>query len=172
MDSWRHIETNKGISLQELSEHGKVMLVFLRHFGCTFCREAMADLNDRRADIENHDTTIVLVHQVGEAYARQILEIYGLDDLHRVSDPNLELYHAFELERGSWRQMFGLRVWLRGFVAGILKGHLVGPEQGDGWQMPGVFMVHRNKIIKRFKHQYASDRPDYVQLAACEIQTS
>ncbi len=172
MKGWRYIQTNKDISLQELSEHGKVMLVFLRHFGCTFCREAMADLNERRAEIEEHDTTIVLVHQVGESYARQILEIYNLDDLHRISDPNLELYNAFELERGSWRQMFGLRVWLRGFVAGILKGHLVGPEQGDGWQMPGVFVVYKNKIIKKFKHQYASDRPDYVQLAACEIQTS
>jgi len=166
------VETNKGISLKELGDHQKVMLVFLRHFGCTFCREAMADLNERRPEIEATNTTIVLVHQVNDEHAEQIMKVYGLDKLHRISDPKQELYHAFQLHRARWNQVFGLRVWIRGFIAGILNGHLVGPEQGDGWQMPGVFIIHKGKILNKFTHEYASDRPDYVELASCEIQPS
>ena len=36
--------TRGGINILRLSHQQPVMLVFLRHFGCTFCREAMRDL--------------------------------------------------------------------------------------------------------------------------------
>jgi len=164
-----NVKTNKRVSLGELSAHGKVMVVFLRHFGCTFCREAMADLCDRKKEIEAKGTTIVLVHQMHEDYARQIMEIYELENLHRISDPDLSLYNAFGLGRGNMRQIFGLRVWLRGFWAGIIKGHLVGSLRGDGWQMPGVFVIYKNRIIEAFRHEYASDKPNYLELASCEL---
>ncbi|NEQ48699.1 MAG: redoxin domain-containing protein [Leptolyngbya sp. SIO3F4] len=167
--SWvREISTNRGHTLGALSDSRKVMLVFLRHFGCTFCREAMADLHRVRMQIASQNTELILVHQMSETYAQQIMEIYGLEDTHRISDPNLELYKAFNLKRGGLRQMFSLRVWLHGFRAGILKGHFVGRERGDGWQMPGVFIYHKGRILDAFVHEYASDRPDYVKLAACE----
>lgn len=162
-------KTNKGVSIGELSAHGKVMLVFLRHFGCTFCRESMADICTKRKKIEEAGTTIILVHQMDEGYARQIMEIYELDNLHRVSDPELKLYHSFGLGRGKLRQIFGLRVWWRGFIAGFLKGHLIGTLRGDGWQMPGVFVVYQNRILEAFRHEYASDRPNYLALANCNL---
>lgn len=164
-----NITTNKGVTLRELSAHGKVMIVFLRHFGCTFCREAMADITRRRREIEANDTTIVLVHQMHEDYAKQIMEIYELDNLHRISDPDLQLYHSFGLGKGKLKNIFGLRVWWRGFVAGFLNGHLIGSLRGDGWQMPGVFVIYKDKILEAFRHEYASDRPDYVELASCAI---
>jgi peroxiredoxin len=166
-----HVQTNKGVTLEELGQHQKVMLVFLRHFGCTFCRESMADISQRKADIEATGTTIVLVHQVSDAHAHKIFSLYDIENLHRISDPHQELYQAFQLFRAKWYQVFGLRVWWRGFLAGIINGHLIGPEQGDGWQMPGVFIIQQGKIINKFTHEYASDRPDYVDLAACKIQS-
>jgi len=131
----------------------------------------MADLGRNLNAIEAERTALVLVHQMSESYASQMMEIYGLQNVHRISDPNLELYKAFNLKRGSWQQLFGLRVWWRGFVAGILRGHLLGRERGDGWQMPGVFVYHRHRILDAFVHEYASDRPDYLKLASCEIQS-
>ncbi|MGP1310160.1 MAG: hypothetical protein ACTS27_08185, partial [Phycisphaerales bacterium] len=42
--------------------HAGLLLVFLRHAGCTFCREALADVAKRRRRIENAKVRIVLVH--------------------------------------------------------------------------------------------------------------
>jgi hypothetical protein len=57
-------------------------------------------------------------------------------------------------------------VWLRGAEA-LVRGHGLGAIVGDSLQMPGVFLVHRGAIVKAFRHEYSSDVPDYVTLAAC-----
>lgn len=82
-----------------------------------------------------------------------------------MSDPNRLLYQSFELPRGTFSQLFGIRNWWRGFVAGILKGHGIGKLQGDGFQMPGVFLLHHNKIIESYYYKNASDQPDFVQIS-------
>jgi hypothetical protein len=139
--------------------------VFLRHFGCTFCREALTDIKRQRKVIEISGTRIVLVHMVDDDTAREALRPYGLDDLLRLSDPELKLYRAFGLERGTVRQLFGPRVWLRGIVAGLFGRHGVGALAGDGFQMPGVFLIRRGKVEAAYIHRTASDRPDYAGLA-------
>jgi hypothetical protein len=32
--------------------------------------------------------------------------------------------------------------------------------------MPGVFLIHRDEIVKSFRHRLVSDRPDYIALAS------
>ncbi|MFG0276081.1 MAG: AhpC/TSA family protein, partial [Phycisphaerales bacterium] len=108
-----------------------------------------------------------------DASAGNAASAYGLDDLPRVSDPDRTLYRAFSLERGSVNQLFGPRVVLRGVVA-TLRGHFVGALDGDGFQMPGVFLVADGAIVAAFRHRLASDRPDYTGIAcdsgACAIE--
>lgn len=157
--------TDVGGTLGELSETRPLLLVFLRHMGCTFCREALADLKLRRAEIESAGASIAVVHMSEPAVARATLHTYGLGDVPAASDPERRLYRAFELRRGSLFQLFGPRVWLRGFIAGILAGHGVGRLQGDGFQMPGAFLVHKRRIIRAYRHATAADRPDYCELA-------
>ncbi len=76
-----------GQSLQQLSEQSPVLVVFLRHFGCTFCREALADLSKQRPQIEAAGTTIALVHMGTEEEANFMLDRYGLAKIHHISDP-------------------------------------------------------------------------------------
>ncbi len=162
------VKTQKGATLAELSQRKEVMLVFLRHFGCTFCLEALADLKERRTELAQAGKEIVVVHMVDEPTAAKHIAKYGLEDLHRISDPEKRLYEAFELQRASFQQAFGLRNWVEGFRAGILKGHLVGKETGDGWQMPGVFLLKNSTIKRGFRHESAADRPDYCLIGECE----
>lgn len=61
-------------------------------------------------------------------------------------DPDREIYHAFGLGQGRGSQMFGPRVFARGFGA-TLRGHWVGKPIGDPWQMPGVFLVERDGAV-------------------------
>ena len=43
--------TDQGSTVETLSRQRPVLLVFLRHAGCTFCREALADLAAQRRDV-------------------------------------------------------------------------------------------------------------------------
>ncbi len=162
------ILTNKGASLLLLSHTSPVLLVFLRHFGCTFCREALQSLARDRKTIEALGTKIVLVHMSDDVKAEEMTSRYGLNELHRISDPDKILYNAFALERGDFRQLLGLKVLLRGFIAGVLGGNSIGAIQGDHTQLPGVFLIYKNEVVKSYRHDTAADTPDYILLANCE----
>jgi len=157
--------TNTGETLLELSHRSPVLVIFLRHAGCTFCREALADVAARRARIEASGTRIALVHLSPDADAAAFFARYGLGDVARVSDPTRSLYRAFELSRGTIGQLFGWRVALRGFRAGLIDRHWVGRLQGDGLQLPGAFLVHRGEVLRAFRHRDAADRPDYCAMS-------
>ncbi|MBN2329237.1 MAG: AhpC/TSA family protein [Candidatus Omnitrophica bacterium] len=163
------IRDQNGKTLQELSQDNPLLVVFLRHNGCTFCREALADLSQKRAAIEESGVRIALIHMSSEDQAADFFAKYGFDDVPRFSDPDKILYRAFELKRGSFRQLLGWNVWKRGFQACILEGHGVGKLMGDGFQMPGVFLLHRGEIVKEFRHRSAADRPDYQEMSSCEL---
>jgi hypothetical protein len=68
------------------------------------------------------------------------------------------------LERGDFTQLFGPKVWLRGFKAGLLGNHGVGAPEGDVAQMPGVFLLFHGETLKSYRHQSAADRPDYLAM--------
>ncbi|MEL7265226.1 MAG: SelL-related redox protein, partial [Planctomycetota bacterium] len=157
--------TQHDVSLHALNAQQPVLLVFLRHSGCTFCRQMINDIVGHRKTIEAH-ATIALVHMGMENAAnRAFFDGHGAGDLHRISDPNAQLYRAYELPRGRFGQLFGWTVWWRGFQAAILQRHWLGKLEGDGFQMSGVFLVHQDRVIRGEHHQTAADRTDYCQLA-------
>ncbi|MEM1226274.1 MAG: hypothetical protein AAGJ40_11285 [Planctomycetota bacterium] len=164
-DANANVRTQLGATIQQLSQGRNALVVFLRHSGCTFCREALAEIARDRAAIES-DATIVLVHMGSEDPKSQAyFDSYGLGDVHRISDPLCELYHAYELRRGHVGQLFGASVWWRGFKAAILKRHFVGKLGGDGFQLSGSFVVRDNQITKSVRYESAADRADYCALA-------
>ena len=166
-DLLQEMTTNTGNTVLDLSKQKPVLLVFLRHFGCTFCREALEDISQKRASIEANGTQIVFVHMSNEEIADEYFTKYGLDNAVYIGDPTCEYYAAFGLSKGTFSQLFGLQTWLRGFNAGVVKGHGIGPQLGDGFQMPGIFVISDGRIRGQFIHKLASDRPDYEELARC-----
>lgn len=156
--------SQRGATIAELSKTRPVLVVFLRHSGCTFCREALDDLQRQRPGIESGGCEIVLVHMGDNRTSESFFAAYQLQDLHRVSDPECELYRAYELSRGKVGQLFGPSVWVRGFMAAIVQRHGVGTLGGDGFQMPGTFLVKDNAIVKAIRHTTAASRPDYCDI--------
>jgi peroxiredoxin len=159
--------TARGDTLAELSHEHPVLVIFLRHFGCTFCREALADIAARRREIERRGTRIVLVHMSDASAATEHLASFGLESIDHVQDSECELYRVFGLERGSLLQVFGWREWARGAHLALLHRHGIGWLEGDGFRMPGVFLLRHGRVIRSFRHTRASARPDYVALADC-----
>ena len=154
--------TQYDVSLLQMSNSAPLLLVFLRHAGCTFCREAVADIAAQRKRIEAAGTRIAFVHMCCDTDSEDFFAKYGLAGIPRVSDPSRHIYRAFGLGRGGLVALFGPRVWWRGFHAGVLRGHGIGRLMGNGFQMPGVFLVRRGIIVRSFRHESSADRPDYV----------
>jgi peroxiredoxin len=162
--------TESGTPLLDLLAESPVLLVFLRHAGCTFCREALSDISETRAAIEADGTRIILVHLGDRSEIESVVTRYGVEQLDRICDPKQELYEAFGLKRGSWWQLMGPKVWWRGLVAGWFRGHGVSKPVADSAQMPGVFLIDNGMIVSRYRHGSAADRPCYVEI--CESRDS
>ncbi len=161
---------NTGENLADLSRKRPLLVVFLRHSGCPFCREALSEIAESRRRIETAGVGIVLVHMFGEEFAAEYFAKYGLADVPRISDPQCELYSEFGLQRGSHRQVAGPAVWWRGLKATIFKRHGVGRIIGDVLQMPGAFIVQDGQIIRTFDYKTSADRPDYCEFATSDLR--
>ena len=157
-------QTTNGMSLAELSQQQPVLLVFLRHSGCTFCREALADLSAARAKIEKSGTKLAIVHMGTAESFSAFTASYGLSDVPAVSDPQRRLYRGLGLRRGKLAQLLGFSVWWRG-TKSFFAGHYPGALEGDGTQMPGVFLLQNGRVVRRFIHDNAAQRPDYAALS-------
>jgi peroxiredoxin len=160
----RTFPSHSGQTLAELSAQHPVLVVFLRHAGCAFCREALSDLQKQRSKIEAAGTSIALVHMISNEEAARFFRPYGLDDVPRFSDPDRRLYQAFDLQRGNLWQLIGPSVFWRGMKA-FFSGHGAGRIRGDVAQLPGTFVVHRGQIVQAFRNKTAADRPKYDEMA-------
>ena len=158
--------TNEGKAVNEFGDQ-PVLLVFLRQFGCIFCREALSEISRVRAQIEGFGTKIVFIHMSDNETAATYFIEYNLDNPTHVSDPDQEFYKGFGLLKGNFQQLFGLQTWVRGFKLGKDQGILPQKQIGDGLQMPGVFLLHENKIKEHFVHQEISQKPDYMKMLEC-----
>ena len=156
--------SHRGATMEQLSAKSPTLVVFLRQAGCSFCREMLNELSQRKRKFESSGITLAIVHMSPPLAATQLFGKYGLDSIHRFSDPNCALYRAFDLPRGNFRQLFGLRVWLRFATAAIAGGHGIGLKSGDGFRMPGAFLLIRGKVVRRFVASSAGDRPDYEKI--------
>jgi peroxiredoxin len=156
--------TNTGRTLDELSRQSPVLLVLLRHSGCIFCREAIADLAAALPRIEAAGLRLVVGHQGSDDDIRPLLARHGIDRVERISDPEKRLYRGLDLPRGTFRQLFGPAVWAAGWRA-LLAGHGIGPLVGDGFQMHGAFVIQDGRVTAARRCGTAAERPDYAGLA-------
>lgn len=160
-------KTQHGESIAKLSESQTLLIIFLRHGGCIFCREVLTNLSKIEDDLKSKSIMPVVVHMMDNPGADALLGKYNLSHLHHYSDPSQSLYRVFDLNRGTFTQLLGLRVWWTGFKA-FLAGHRPGKLQGDVMQLPGAFLVRDSKIIKANRSTHAGDHAD-LSTMTCEL---
>ncbi len=157
--------TSDAHSIDELSRNGHgVLLVGLRHLGCTYCRQMVDDLVKQRDAINAAKLTPVLLHQSEETTAtRASFEKLGAVDFARVSDPDRDLYRALNAPRGTFKQLFGFKVFAA--LPGAVKFG-TGRLQGDGLQMPGAWVIRDGKVVATQTFDHAGARIDLPKLIA------
>jgi peroxiredoxin len=164
---FKEILTNKGNNLAGLSDQSPLLLVFLRHFGCAFCRKAMYDLSRQREKYEKLGVKLIFFHLSDEETAKKYFKKYKLENIEFVTDPYCVHYSAFGLTKGTFNQLLGLKVLMKGIPHMLNRNTGWSTFIGDGFQMPGVFLVQNSEIKASFIHELASDEPDYEKIISC-----
>lgn len=162
------IHTEAGSSLLNLTEASPVLLIFLRHFGCSFCRQAISDVADLRAELDERGVRPVFVHLGTPERAKPFFDYYGIGDVERVSDPEGLIYRnpVFALDRvHPLRHIVNPVVW-KAWLKGAIFKYGIGPIQEDGHQMPGLFFLKGPRIVRRFRYRTIADEPNYLKLIA------
>jgi hypothetical protein len=139
------------------------LLVFLRHFGCMFCREMVRDLRQISERTPGYPPVVFVYHgtpEEGRTFFGQ-----NWPDARAIADTPKKFYTALGLRKATFGQMFGIQVWTCRLRA-MSKGNFVGKAVGDPWLMPGVFLVHGAEVLwcHRFAHQ--GDHPDWATIPA------
>lgn len=156
-----------GRTLRERSDAQPCAVVLLRHTGCTFCRQSLSDLRSRRAGAADGMHLAIVTMSSPEENAN-LARQYGLESVSWFSDPDRIAYRAFDLRRGTFLQLFGPAVWWSGLRA-LLDGHGLGALSGDGFQLPGAFVVHRGRVVAGQRARSAAERLDCGALGACLV---
>ena len=147
----------------------RVLVVLLRSFGCTFCREAMADVAQARPQLDAAGVRVAFVHGGSPDEAEPFFAKYRLTDVVRVSDPELAHYRAFGLGRTGAHALADPVVWARGAVCAVSHGFGSQPT-GLLRQLPGVFVIRGGAVLAEYRHRSPADRPDYVALASRALE--
>lgn len=169
LDLLRALQTyhaESGRSLLELVDASPVLLIFLRHFGCAFCRQALDQVSRLRTQIAATGTRPVFVHLGTPDRAKLYFDYYQLSDVERIGNPDASLYQhpAFNLSRTNpYLHFFNITV-VKAWIKGALRIYGIGMIHEDAHQMPGVFFLKDRRIVRGFRYETIADEPDYLEL--------
>lgn len=137
------------------------LLVFLRHFGCIFCKEMVADL--RAASADNPDYPPILFVNHGEFDFAEPFFAAVWPEARCIVDCERTLYAAFGVERMGKLAALNPQIIACG-VRAAGKGHMQTAAKGDPQQMPGLFLVHGAQVLWQHDFKHAGDHPDWRSL--------
>jgi len=165
-DSLGEFHAESGRSLLELLDESPVLLVFLRHFSCAFCAQALDRVSQVRAQIEAKGVRPVFAHLGTPERAKPYFDYYHLSNIERISNPEATLYQLpfFGLSRTNPYLHSLHPAVLMGWLKGAMFKYGIGMIKEDAYQMPGVFFLKERKIVRAFRHRTIADEPDYLKL--------
>lgn len=144
---------DRPIELSTLWRAKPLVLVFLRHLGCTFCRQQLAWLRQSYAAFGELGVEVACVAQgdakIGKAYKIAMELPFPL----LLCGFALDVYRLYGLELGTTSQIFSLRTVIRGILA-VAQGYKQTALVGKGSQLGGAFIVDTSGTV-RYCHRSA-----------------
>ena len=162
------IHTESGANLLTLAHASPILLIFLRHFGCSFCRQAISDIAELTPKLAARNVRPVFIHLGTPERAKPYFDYYHLEAVERVSDPEAVIYRnpPFALDRQHPALSFLVPgVWWKWLSGSILR-YGIGSLKDDAHQMPGIFFLKDGKIARTFRYKTIADQPNYLRLTA------
>lgn len=145
-----NLDSGESLNLESLYSERPLALVFMRHFGCVFCREQLASLREYK------DDNIVLVGMGDQKETVAFKHRLGVPQK-MISDPTKALFQQFGLRRASFGQFVNRRVITRG-ISAMRAGHREGIPNADPFQLAGVFIINtEGEVVFEQRSTDASD---------------
>jgi hypothetical protein len=133
------LSTGEIVPLKTFYETQRLALVFLRHLGCVFCKEHVAQLRPLK------DDNIVFV-TLGTPEQTEVFRKRMKSPHKFICDPEKKLHAYFNLRRGGLAEFINPHVIARA-IGAMLHGYLQGMPYGDAAQLPGVFIIETDGTV-------------------------
>ncbi|MBJ7330737.1 MAG: AhpC/TSA family protein [Solirubrobacteraceae bacterium] len=156
-------DSGVAVRLEETWGERPVALVFLRHFGCSFCREHAADLQQDIGRIRDAGGDIVAIGMGTPAHAADFRRTSGIDFGLLVA-PDTTLHQAAGLAGGNWLSVLGPRAW-PSIVRVTRKGHKAKRTGADMSQLGGTFVIDTDGAVvweHRARHSGDNSSPEDI----------
>ena len=151
-------EAGTATSLGSFWTKRPVVLAFVRHLGCIFCRQQVAGLSKRLPEIERRGGTLVVVAPSKVEHIAGFRESTGYKGALFV-DPTLRAFKTAGLVRGRASTYHPLAV-LQGIRA-MAQGFRQVGRHGDIVQQGGTFVLGPgNRVRYEWRDRYAGDNAD------------
>ena len=143
---------------------GPLAVVFVRHFGCIFCRERTAQLCARKGEFEQRAVRVVLVGPGAPDKAARFALRHGCG-FPVFTDPTLGVQKNAGLRRGRWSTL-RLRA-LVNLVRALRSGFRQTAVEGDAWQQGGALLFDGDGRLRHAQvDRVAGDPLDLDRLLA------
>ena len=141
-----------------------LVVVFMRHFGCAFCREHLARLSRAHREIGAAGADVVAIFQYGAGATRSFCESRRVP-FDCVGDPLRAAYDEVSLGRADRGQLLGWKVAKR-LVPALRQGRGMGGAQGgDVAQLPGTFVVGSDgRVAMAHYSESSADNPSVADV--------
>ena len=130
------LDDGREVRLKSLWVRKPVAFVFLRHFGCVFCRDHVAKLS------KHPELNIVLVASAPASNAAVFRQTTNCP-FPIIADPEQILYDEAGLSHASFSQVASLEVLKAGMLA-MKAGHRNSKPESDATIMGGAFVIGTN----------------------------
>ena len=142
-------DRNQPTRLSELWQRQPIVLVFVRHSGCTLCLDHAVVMREAYPEIQAAGAEVVLVTMDDPNRLHAFKKHWQLSFV-CLADPGQAGYRAFQCPRGSWLAVAGPTMWWRAIKS--LFRHGAGLVRSDPMQLPGSFVIDREGTL-RFAHR-------------------
>lgn len=132
-------------SLWSVTQAG-LALVFLRHFGCTFCRAHAEAIDRRREVLTGAGIAVALIGCGTTAEATDFRAAHGLS-VPVYTDPERTAYAAFGLGEANASSLLHPKVLASG-MRGLARGVVPKRSTGNPLQLQGQFLIDPQGIIR------------------------
>lgn len=156
------------VRVRELWREGVVVTSFLRHYGCLFCHQAVAEIIAIIPEVTARGATLLFV---GNGSVEQAKRFFAEKKLPRdgctvVTDPERETYRAAALRRG-YAATFLNAGSVRSYREARAEGHRITGVFGDLTQLGGVMVTRAPaRLLMMHRSRFAGDRADRKAILA------
>lgn len=154
----------RDVRLGQLWAQRTAVLVFVRHFGCLFCRQQVADLSAHREQIRSLGAELIVIGHGSIDEARAFRDEHHLT-FPLFTDPGRHAYRALEMRHGR-RTLMSPRVVVH-TVTAMWRGFRQTFVAGDPLQQGGVVVIAPGGVERyRYISREAGDHPPVSRILA------